>query len=136
MLQKMTGKYTNIQISEKNKHRLKMLALTPSESYENIILRLINVRLGNRSIIYKVLYDDISVECKVDWGSDELNIQWLNDNDDWVKELPTSFTGVSDDEWFDFRKYVLKRKSLVSNLSVLEYDEEIVLGDLVLKRIS
>ena len=136
MVQKMTGKYTNIQISEKNKHRLKMLALTPSESYENIILRLINVRLGNRSIIYKVLYDDISVECKVDWGSDELNIQWLNDNNDWVKELPTSFTGVSDDEWSDFRKYVLKRKSLVSNLSVLEYDEEIVLGDLVLKRIS
>ena len=132
----MTGKYTNIQISEKNKHRLKMLALTPSESYENIILRLINVRLGNRSIIYKVLYDDISVECKVDWGSDELNIQWLNDNDDWVKELPTSFNGVTDDEWSDFRKYVLKRKSLVSNLSVLEYDEEIVLGDLVLKRIS
>ena len=132
----MTGKYTNIQISEKNKHRLKMLALTPSESYENIILRLMNVRLGNRSIIYKVLYDDISVECKVDWGSDELNIQWLNDNDDWVKEFPTRFNGVSDDEWSDFRKYVLKRKSLVSNLSVLEYDEEIVLGDLVLKRIS
>ena len=132
----MTGKYTNIQISEKNKHRLKMLALTPSESYENIILRLINVRLGNRSIIYKVLYNDISVECKVDWGSDELNIQWLNDNNNWVKELPTSFNGVTDDEWSDFRKYVLKRKSLVSNLSVLEYDEEIVLGDLVLKRIS
>ena len=132
----MTGKYTNIQISEKNKHRLKMLALTPSESYENIILRLMNVRLGNRSIVYKVLYDDISVECKVDWGSDELNIQWLNDNDDWVKEFPTSFTGVTDDKWSDFRKYVLKRKSLVSNLSVLEYDEEIVLGDLVLKRMS
>ena len=128
--------YTNIKISERNKHRLKMLALTPSESYENIILRLLTVRLGNRNICYNISQDNVNINCSVNWGSDEINIQWLNDKGKWVTTFPTTFKDVDDEVWLDFRNNVLTRKSLVSNLSVLDYDEEIVFGNLLLKRID
>ena len=127
---------TNIKISERNKHRLKMLALTPSESYENIILRLLTVRLGNRNICYNISQDNVNINCSVNWGSDEINIQWLNDKGKWVTTFPTTFKDVDDEVWLDFRNNVLTRKSLVSNLSVLDYDEEIVFGNLLLKRID
>ena len=51
---KKINNFSSIRISEDSKNRLKALALTPHESYENIILRLTHVNLGNRKIKYKI----------------------------------------------------------------------------------
>ena len=131
--------FSSIQVSNESKARLKALALTPRESYENIILRLLKVKLGNREICYTIesrCLDDCSIECVVDWGSDSANIRFKNFDGDLKFRFPVSYGDVDVGVWSDFRDCVLGSDNLLSNLSVLDVDECIVFGDLLLKRVS
>ena len=131
--------FSSIQVSNRSKERLKALALTPRESYENIIIRLLNVKLGGEIIynISSVHNPDCSVDCVVDWDSDKENIMFFNSFGDRKFIFPKSFDGVDDGDWCRFRDYVLEHMGgLIGNLSVLDLGESIRFGFLVLKRVS
>ena len=135
--------FSSIQISKKNKDKLQALALTPRESYENIILRLLNVKLGNRVIEYLISSKDNSeccVKCMIDWGSGVENIKFLNGDGEWKFRLSRNNIHdksiVSDDEWSVFVDGLEGFDNLISNLAVLDYDESMNVGVWVLKRLD
>ena len=131
--------FSSIQVSQRSKERLKALALTPRESYENIIIRLLNVKLGGE-IRYNICCRSnpvCSIDCVVDWDGDMENIMFFNGDGERKFIFPKSFRNVGKDEWCRFREYVLgHRSNLIGNLSVLDLGESIGFGCLVLKRIS
>ena len=126
---------TTIKISKESKMRLKELALTPTESYEHIILRLLDVKLGGRELDYLISdkHSDHSLKVKVDWGKSEENILFY----DHRGELHFSIPELGfDDDWVKFQEYVSGLSNLINILAVLEYDESIDAGEVVLKRVS
>ena len=127
--------FTSIQISRESKVRLRSLALTPRESYENILLRLLDAKLGGRELFYNIRslsFPDCSLDCVVDWGSDVENIMFLDGNN--VRKFRVPVSGV--EGWSEFREAIMGLGNLINILAILEFDEEIRAGDLVLKRIS
>ena len=131
--------YSSIQVTKTTKDRIKALALTPNESYENILLRLLNVKLGNREIKYNI-HDNktgCSIVCIVDWGGDSKNMKFENEWGVGKFRFPHSFKGFSDDLWNEFQDKVSNAgDALFFNLQVLNVDESINFGDLVLTRLN
>lgn len=133
-MKKFDKHYTTIQISQGTKEKLLSLKLTPGETYENILLRMLFLNLGNREIMYEVSHNDIKVKVIVDWGGDFANIKFLDDEGNWKYNFH-KLESMSDEE-FLFFKNIFEHSNLLSNFSVLSFDESIPFGDVLLKRIS
>ena len=133
--------YSSIQVSNETKTRLKSLSLTPRESYENIILRLLDAKLGNREIKYNIRSSEdksINVDAIVDWGSESENIMFFDKKGIRKYRVPL-YEGTDDEKqegWDKFRDDINNLDNLVNIVAILEYDDEIRAGDLVSKRIS
>lgn len=127
-------KYSSIQLTYKTKHRLDTLRLTPSESYENIILRLLDVKLDGREIKYTIKSVDglFCLNCIVDWGCDDLSVLFFDDDDNIYTE-----SVVDDDcggDWVGFVGEVMGCENLVNFLAVLDVGEVVRVGGLLLGR--
>ena len=128
--------YSSIQVSNETKYRLKGLALTRTETYENILLRLLNTKLNGREIDYQIndKNSDNQLKVKIDWGRQSQNILYYDEDGDLKKDFPEPHTITP--EWELFKENILKLDNLINILAVLDEDEEIVAGELTLKRIS
>lgn len=132
----MVRNYSTIQISSETKYRLKSLALTPRESFENILLRLLDAKLNGRELKYNIRdkkHGKYNINAVVDWGSDVENIMFVDKQEELRQNIPRQ---EYDDSWSEFFDKVEELKNIVGMFSVLEFDEEIRAGDLILKRIS
>lgn len=128
--------YSSIQVSNETKYRLKGLALTKTETYENIILRLLNVKLNGREIDY-LIQDNNSQEflrVKVDWGRSKKNILYYDYEGDLKQILPEPEKSTKETE--TFRENIKKLDNLINILAVLDEDEEINAGEVTLKRLT
>ena len=136
----MVRNYSSIQVSTETKSRLKALSLTPNESFENIILRLVDTKLGGREIRYNIRNSDdtCSIDSVVDWGSESENIMFFDKKGIRKYRVPVYTFDDSElqGDWDKFRDEISGLDNLVNILSILEYGEEIRAGSLVLKRIS
>lgn len=128
---------SSIQVSNETRERLRALALTPQETYENILLRLMNVKLPNSRVVEYLIESDNSfcrIKCMIEW-KDEPVVRFDRDGV-WKFRFPESCKGFDDSDWCVFRECVLGSVNLLNNLRVLDVDEKIVFGDLVLSRVS
>ena len=125
-------RYSTIQVTNETKHRLKALKLTPKESYENIIIRLLDVRLDGRLIKYKISSIDkrFTLECSVDWGSDDGSLLFYDDEGG-VYDAPP-MRNISG--WDFFVGEIYELDNLVNILAVLEEGDDIRANGLVLSR--
>ena len=132
--------YSSIQVSGETKSRLKALALTPNESFENIILRLLDAKLNGREIKYIIrnIDSDCNIEASVDWGLEKENILFFDKDGDRKFDVPEyEFEDkIFQSKWNDFVRDINNLENLVNILSILEYGEEIKAGNLVLSRIN
>lgn len=132
--------YSSIQVSGETKSRLKALALTPNESFENIILRLLDAKLGGREIKYQIrnLDSDCNIKASVDWGLEKENILFIDKEGDRKFEIPIySFENETfQEKWDKFVEDINSLDNLVKILAILEYGEEIRAGDIILQRIN
>lgn len=128
--------YSSIQVSKETKLRLKGLALTKTETYENILLRLLNTKLHGREIDYLIIdkKSDNQMKVKIDWGRQGTNLLYYDKDGDLKKDLPEPADITP--EWEVFRDTITGLDNLINIFAVLEEDEEIVAGNLILKRIS
>ncbi len=125
--------YTTIQVSNETKHRIKGLAISPTESYENIILRLLDTKLHGREINYliKDKNSNHELKVKVDWGKSEKNILYYDTDDDLKFKIPTK----DDEKWETFTKNIKKLTNLINILASLDENENIDAGEMTLYRI-
>ncbi len=132
--------YSSIQVSGETKSRLKALALTPNESFENIILRLLDAKLNGREIKYLIrnMDSDCNIEASVDWGLEKENILFFDKDGDRKFNVPEyEFDDkIFQSKWDDFVNDINNLENLVNILSILEYGEQIRAGNLVLSRIG
>lgn len=125
--------YSTIQVSKATKSRLKALKLTPSESYENIIVRLLDVRLDGRELFYRIDSKDkrFSLRCSVDWGSDDCNILFYDNFGGVFTEPPM----LDVDGWGVFLEEVNGLDNLVNILAILDEGDSIRANGLLLTRV-
>ena len=132
--------YSSIQVSGETKSRLKALALTPNESFENIILRLLDAKLGGREIKYQIrnIDSDCNIKASVDWGLEKENILFIDKEGDRKFQIPTyTFDNKEfQEKWDTFVDNINKLENIVNILAILEYGEEIRAGDIILQRIN
>lgn len=128
--------YSSIQVSSETKHRLKGLALTKTETYENILLRLLNTKLNGREIDYQIKDKNSKnkIKVKVDWGRSSKNLLYYDEDGDLKHELPEPSKTSKASE--NFRENIKELDNLINILAVLEEDEEIDAGEVLLKRVT
>jgi hypothetical protein len=126
--------YSSIQVSNETKYRLKGLALTKTETYENILLRLLNAKLNGREIDYLISDNNSNneIKVKVDWGRSKKNILYYDKDGDLKHILPE----FQSKEGETFRENINKLDNLINILAILEEDEEINAGEVTLKRLN
>ena len=130
--------YSSIQVSGETKSRLKALALTPNESFENIILRLLDAKLNGREIKYTIrnIESDCNITAVVDWGLEKENILFYDKDGDMKFNVPNyKFEDKGfQTKWDTFAENIKNLDNLVNILAILEYGDEIRAGELILSR--
>ena len=124
---------SSIQVSSTTKNRLKGLKLTRTETYENIIVRLLDVKLDGREIDYLIKDNnsDNQLKIKVDWGKTSENIFYYHEDGVLEEFLPDPDS--SDCEVF--YDNILGLDNLINILAVLDDGEEINAGEINLERL-
>ena len=130
--------YSSIQVSGETKSRLKALALTPNESFENIILRLLDAKLNGREIKYSIrnIDSDCNIMAVVDWGLEKENILFYDKDGDMKFNVPNyKFEDKGfQTKWDTFVENIKNLENLINILAILEYGDEIRAGELILSR--
>lgn len=133
-------KITTIRLSESTKQRLNSLRYSPSETYENIILRLLESKVGMEEAQY-LLYDTKCKNCWVkfviDWNIPERNIKFFNRKKELVDELPIyNYEDAAEQErWLKFKDVVDNLNNIYAMAAILEKGQSLHLGELILKRL-
>lgn len=132
--------YTSIQVSKETRDQLRELGLTPNESYENILVRLLDSKMGGREVEY-ILQDmnaDCNVKAVVDWGASADNqCVKFYDKDGNCSEAMPNYTFDDKDfqvKWDEFKNSVENLQNIMNILAILESGESIRAGDIVLSR--
>ena len=115
---------------------LKSLAVSPDESYESILSRLLDCKCD--ALCYEYCLDNgygVYIKCVIDWGSPVENVHFLDDGE-WVDSFPLSCDGVDNNVWLDFRDLVLGCDDFFSVLSFLEVNEFAVVNGLSVGRLK
>lgn len=111
-----------IWVSDYTKNCLKSVALSSKESYENILVRLLDCKCIDLKCDYQVsLGEGVSVRLCVDWGAFSENLSFY-DGDVLVDAFPGCPVGVSDDVWQGFREAFFGVDDIFSVLAVLDAD--------------
>lgn len=131
--------YTSIQVSNDTRDKIRMLGLTPNETYEQILQRLLDSKMGSREINYLIRNSDETCNLKavVDWGLPEENIKFYDKDGNCSEHLPLYDFDDKDFQvkWDGFLGHVRSMDNLVKILAVLEHGESIKTGDIILTRL-
>lgn len=133
--------FSSIQVSNETKQELKALALTESETYENIILRLLEKQIGKvpHEIRYNISSKDypFGVDFIVDWNSPVANLTFLDGDGERFEDVPIRNLPYIDeymDAWLDFKAWVEGLGNLLNWVSILDEGAVVDMGLGVLKR--
>lgn len=132
--------FTSIQISKETRDRLKELALAPSESYENILVRLLDTKLEGKEVEYLLQNGDCdcNLKGKVNWGVNEETIKYYTKDGDEIDTVPPYvFEGNPEfqKKWDNFKDAIESLENLISILRILDGGDSVRVGDLVLSRL-
>lgn len=114
---------------------LRSLSVSPDESYESILIRLLDCKCD--ALCFEYCLDNgygVFIRCVVDWGSAVENVRFF-DGMDWVDSFPLSCDGVDSSVWLEFRDLVLTCSDFFSVLSFLEVGEFTVVDGLSVGRL-
>ena len=133
-------KMSTIRLSNKTKEKLRAIEKSPDESYESIILRLLETKVVDETIEY-LIYDNECSNCQIkiviDWGNPFSNIQYLNRDGNLLNEIPEyDFEdGEEQSKWDNFKSEVEKLDNIRSICAILDEGEISDFGNIAIKRI-
>lgn len=129
-----------IRVTHSTMKRLKSLAVSPNESYDKILTRILDAKIGEEVITY--LLDDVESDCKlrcvIDYSQDEKNIVYY-ESDSSVKTnnppLVYAGAGVKPADYSNFLVRLRSVEDIVSVLAMLGRREYTVVNNIRLIRI-
>lgn len=131
--------YTSIQVSNDTRDKIKLLALTPNESYEQILQRVLDSKIGSRELHYLIrnVDEDCNLKAVVDWGLPQENIKFYDKDGNCGEGIPLYDFDDKDFQvkWDSFVESVNGLDNLVKILAVLEAGESIRTDDIILSRL-
>lgn len=113
---------------------------SPSETYESIILRLLETKVGAETVEY-VIYDNKCENCWVkviiDWSNPTSNVQYLTRDGDVVAEIPVYNyeDNAEQNRWDNFKVEIEELDNIRSMCAILEEGQTLHLGNLGIKRL-
>lgn len=130
-----------IRVTRGTMKRLKSLAIKPNESYDKILTRILDTKVGESEIVY--LISDLKSACKlnciINFGELEKNIVFFERSDSYRSSNPPLLSSnplVSREEYSDFLFRLRGIDDLVSVLSLLGHREYTVVNSMRLIRVS
>ena len=83
-------KHTTMRITQETKNRIKDLAYTPSESLENILIRLLESKCGLSEVFYliKTASNEFQLMISVDWGDAKRNLYFYDEENNKFSHPP------------------------------------------------
>lgn len=118
-----------VKVSRYVMGRLRGLAVSPSESYESIISRLLDCKVGVNQLDYIVFDDDCCVRLFVDWDVCSPVIRFYSDGV-LVDDFPVDCC-FDDGLWCDFRERFCGVDDLMGVLALLDLGEFVCVDGLV-----
>ena len=134
------AKISTIRLSERTKARLRALRVSPGESYENVILRLLETKIGAEQaeyVLYKEDCDNCWVKLVIDWNAPDKSIEFLSRDGVLVSGVPLynfEDAGVQL-AWNMFKEDVEDLDNLYSMCAILDEGQILHLGDICLRRL-
>lgn len=130
-----------IRVTHGTMKRLKSLAIKPNESYDKILKRVLDAKVGEDETVY--LIDDLHSLCKlrcvIDFGELEKNILFFEFENSFRSSSPPLVSGnsmVSNEDYRDFLGRLRGIDDLIGVLSLLGHREYTVVNNLRLIRLS
>ena len=130
-----------IRVTHGTMKRLKSLAIYPNESYDKILKRVLDAKVGEDETVY--LIDDLKSLCKlrcvIDFGELEKNILFFEFENSYRSSSPPLLSSnkmVSAEEYRDFLARLRSVDDLVSVLSLLGLREYTIVNNMRLIRLS
>lgn len=124
-----------IRVTHGTMKRLKSLAIVPNESYDKILTRVLDAKVGESEIVY--LIDDLRSLCKlrcvIDFRESEKNIMFFEKDDGYRFSSPPLLCSnrlVSSEEYSDFLFRLRGVDDLISVLSLLGRREYTVINNM------
>ena len=132
-------KHTTMRITNETKNRIKDLAYTPSESLENIIIRLLESKCGVSEIYYliKSTTNEFQLKISVDWGDSRENLYYYDEKNNKFSNPPKLNTEdkLQQESYDSFLEKILDIPNIHSMLMILSEGEYIRAGDLIIERL-
>lgn len=132
-------KHTTMRITQDTKNRIKDLAYTPSESLENILIRLLESKCGASEVFYliKTASNEFQLRISVDWGCDKKNLYFYDEKNNKFSHPPVmDFQESSQQQRYDeFLETIANIPNIHAMLMVLSEGEYIRAGELLIERL-
>lgn len=131
--------FTSIQISKETRDRLKEIALAPNESYENILVRLLDTKVDGKEVEYLLQNSecDCNLKGKVNWGVTDECIKYYTKDGEEIDVVPPYVFDDSEfqKKWDSFKDAIESLENIINILRILEGGDSVRVGDLVLSRL-
>lgn len=129
-----------IRVTHSTMKRLKSLAVRKNESYDKILSRILDAKIGDELIVY--LLDDLKsmtkLKCVVDYSKDEENILFY-ENEEHKSVNPPLLYGsgmVTNEEYSDFLRRLRSIDDLMGVLAMLGHREYTILNNMRIIRLN
>ena len=129
-----------IRVTHSTMKRLKSLSIYKNESYDKILTRILDAKIGDEVIVY--LLDDLKsmtkIKCVVDYSKEEKNILFYENEEYKSKNPPLLYCGgmVSNEEYSDFLKRLRSIDDLMSVLAMLGHRQYTILNNMRIIRLN
>lgn len=129
-----------IRVTHSTMKRLKSLSIYHNESYDKILSRILDAKIGDELIVY--LLDDLKsmtkLKCVVDYSKEEKNIQFYEHEEHKSANPPLLYSSgmVSAEEYSDFLQRLRGIEDLISVLAMLGHREYTIMNNMRIIRLN
>ncbi len=129
-----------IRVTHSTMKRLKSLSVRKNESYDKILTRILDAKIGDEVIVY--LLDDLrsmtKLNCVIDYSKDEENILYYETEEYKSVSPPLLYSSglVSPEEYSDFLRRLRSIDDLMSVLAMLGHREYTIINNMRIIRLN
>lgn len=131
----MTKKNKVIYVSPTTQERLKALKYDNNETYDQVINKILNVKLDSGPITYNINNNQCNIDVLIDWDAELANITYIKDNETYLMFPEADYLTEDIGQWEKFKEQIIENKQGILNVcAILDPREEYTYGPLKIYR--